>query len=78
MVSNNFRFPGILTLAMFLGISTMQSQVQQFASLLKFTADRRIPVSPNPKQYNSTNSLVCMDQTPVGQKQTWTGAETGT
>jgi hypothetical protein len=35
----------------------MQSQAQQYASLLKFTADSRIPVSPNPKQYDSTNSL---------------------
>jgi hypothetical protein len=57
MVPQNFRPLGILTLAAFLGVSTTQSQAQQYASLLKFTADPGIPVSPNPKQYHSTNSL---------------------
>ena len=57
MVPQNFRPLETLTLAAFLGVSTMQSQTQQYASLLKFTADPGIPVSPNPKQYNGTNSL---------------------
>jgi hypothetical protein len=57
MVPQNLRPLGILTLAAFLGVSTTQSQAQQYASLLKFTADPGIPVSPNPKQYNGTNSL---------------------
>jgi hypothetical protein len=56
MVPQNFRPLGILTLAAFLGVSTTQSQTQQYASLLKFTADPGIPVSPNPKQYDGTNS----------------------
>ena len=58
MVPQNFRPLGIVTLAAFLGVSTPQSQAQQYASLLKFTADSKIPVIPNPKQYNNTNSLV--------------------
>ncbi len=57
MVPQNLRPLGILTLAVFLGVSPTQSQAQQYASLLKFTADPGIPVSPNPKQYNNTNSL---------------------
>jgi hypothetical protein len=57
MVPQDFRPLWILTLAAFLGVSTTQSQAQQYASLLKFTADPGMPVSPNPKQDNSTNSL---------------------
>ena len=57
MVPQNLRPLGILTLAAFLGVSTTQSQAQQYASLLKFTADPGIPVSPNAKQHNGTNSL---------------------
>jgi hypothetical protein len=57
MVSQNFRPLGTLTLTAFLGISTMQSQAQQYASLLEFTADPRIRVGPNLELYNHTNSL---------------------
>jgi hypothetical protein len=57
MVLHDFRPLWILTLTAFLGISTMQSQAQQYASLLKFTADPKIPVSPNPEPYNHSNSL---------------------
>lgn len=57
MVLHDFRPLWILTLATFLGVCTTQSQAQQFASLLKFTADPNIPVHPNPEQYNRSNSL---------------------
>jgi hypothetical protein len=57
MVPQNFRLLGILTFAAFLGVSTLQSQAQQYASLLKFTADPNIPVRPKPEQYNHSNSL---------------------
>jgi len=57
MVPQDFRPLWILTLATFLGATTTQSQAQQYASLLRFTVHPGIPVSPNPKQYDSTNSL---------------------
>jgi len=60
MVSQNFRPLEILTLAAFLEVSTLQSQAQQYASLLKFTADSRISASPNPKQYNDTNHYMTL------------------
>jgi hypothetical protein len=57
MASQNFRLLWILTLAGFLGVYTTQSQVQPYASLLRFTADPGFPVRPNPEHYNHTNSL---------------------
>ena len=57
MASQNFRLLWILTLAVFLGVYTTQSQVQPYASLLRFTADPGFPVRPNPEHYNHTNSL---------------------
>jgi hypothetical protein len=57
MVSQNFRSLGILMLTAFVRISTMQSQAQQYASLLRFSADSNIPVHPNRELYNHTNSL---------------------
>jgi hypothetical protein len=57
MVPQNFRPLGILTLTAFLGVSTIQSQAQQYASLFRFTAEPKIPVRPNPEQYNHSNSL---------------------
>ena len=57
MVLHDFRPLWILILTALLEVSTMQSQAQQYASLLKFTADPKIPVSPNPEQYNYSNSL---------------------
>lgn len=57
MVPQDFRPLWILTLATFLGAPTTLSQAQQYTSLLRFTADPGIPVSPNPKQNDSTNSL---------------------
>lgn len=53
----DFRPLWILTLTAFLGVSTTQSRAQQYASLLKITAEPGIPVGPNPQHYNSTNSL---------------------
>ncbi|HLX94760.1 MAG TPA: hypothetical protein VKU37_03365 [Verrucomicrobiae bacterium] len=40
-----------------LGVSTTQSQAQQYASLFRFTADPKIPVRPNLELYYHTNSL---------------------
>jgi len=57
MVLQNCKSLEILTLTAFLGVSPVQSQVQQYASLFKFTADPGIPVRPNPEQYNRSNSL---------------------
>ncbi len=48
---------GILTLSAFLEVSTLQSQAQQYAALLKFTGDTNAPVRPHPEWHGDTNSL---------------------
>ena len=57
MVTQNFGPLAKLTLAVFMGVSTMQSQAQQHGSLFRFTPGPTIPVHPNPEQYGQSNSL---------------------
>jgi hypothetical protein len=57
MVTQNVRPLGVLTLAVFLGVSIMQSQAQQDASLFRFTPEPKIPVRSNAGQNVQSNSL---------------------
>jgi len=57
MVTQNSGSLGILTLAVFLGVSAMQSQAQQYDSWFRFTPSPTIPVGPNLEQYGRSNSL---------------------
>lgn len=57
MVLQNFRPLEILTLAAFLGLSTMQSQAQQYAALLQFTGDTNMPPRPVSEWHGNTSSV---------------------
>ena len=57
MVTQNVGPLCVLTLAVFLGVSIMQSQAQQYDSLFRFTPDPKIPVRSNSEQNIQSNSL---------------------
>jgi len=57
MVLQDFSPLGILTLAAFLGVSTTQSQAQQYAALLQFTGDTNFPARLVSEWHGNTSSV---------------------